>query len=123
LAIICKPLAFLSVFSGTITMTTPCPVETAITIIGGKWKNGILFRLIDGPQRFGALGRQMPWMSDKVLSRQLKELVAAGVVERRDFGTSPPHVEYALSAHGQSLRPLLTMIGRQHLARMQPERL
>jgi DNA-binding HxlR family transcriptional regulator len=58
-------------------------------------------------------------MSDKVLSRQLKELVAAGVVDRRDFGTSPPHVEYALSLHGDTLRPLLDMIGiwgRQHLA-------
>lgn len=100
-------------------MTSPYPVHSAITVIGGKWKSGILFRLANGPLRFGALGRQMPWMSDKVLSRQLKELVAAGVVNRMDFGTSPPHVEYSLSAHDNTLRPLLDMIGtwgQLHLA-------
>jgi DNA-binding HxlR family transcriptional regulator len=101
-------------------MTTSCPVQSAISVIGGKWKSGILFRLANGPQRFGALGRQMPWMSDKVLSRQLKELIAAGVVARHDFHTSPPHVEYALTAHGETLRPLLGMIGdwgTLHIAR------
>lgn len=93
-------------------MASPCPVQTAITIFGGKWKAGILFRLLGPPQRLSALKRQMPWISERVLIRQLKELVEAGVVLRHDHRTLPPQVDYCLTEYGQTLRPLLDGIGQ-----------
>jgi DNA-binding HxlR family transcriptional regulator len=91
--------------------TLSCPVESAITVIGGKWKSGILFRLQDGPKRLSQLRREMPWITEKVLIRQLKELVLAGVVVRDDRRTMPPYVDYRLTPHGETLRPLLAAIG------------
>jgi len=89
---------------------TTCPVQTAVTVIGGKWKPGIVFRLQEGTFRFGELKRQMPWISERVLIRQLKELEADGVVFRRDYQEVPPRVEYSLSDYGQTLRPVLQEI-------------
>ncbi len=88
-----------------------CPVEATFTVIGGKWKAGILFRLAEGPQRPAALLRSMPWISERVLTRQLAELAASGVVARRQVRARPLVVEYGLTAHGETLRPLLSMIG------------
>jgi DNA-binding HxlR family transcriptional regulator len=88
-----------------------CPVESALSVIGGKWKTGILFRLQDGPKRLSELRREMTWISEKVLVRQLQDLVAEGVVSRHDFGTRPPRVEYRLTAYGETLRPVLAAIG------------
>jgi DNA-binding HxlR family transcriptional regulator len=86
---------------------TPCPVQTAVSVMGGKWKPGILFRLQKGTFRFSALKREMPWISEKVLIRQLKELEASGVVNRKDYSEVPPRVEYSLTRHGKTLGPLL----------------
>jgi DNA-binding HxlR family transcriptional regulator len=88
-----------------------CAVESAVRVIGGKWKSGILFRLAEGAQRPSGLLRQMPWISEKVLQRQLRELEAEGIVTRRTIRASPPHVEYTLTPHGETLRPLLAAIG------------
>jgi DNA-binding HxlR family transcriptional regulator len=82
-------------------------MESANRVFGGKWKPGILFRLVERSYRYGELKRAMPWISERVLIRQLKELVADGVVERRDYREVPPRVEYAVTAHGLSLAPLL----------------
>ncbi len=84
-----------------------CPMEVANRVFGGKWKPGILFRLVDGHYRFGELKRDMPWISERVLIRQLKELVADGIVHREDFREVPPRVEYSLTTHGLTLAPLL----------------
>ena len=91
--------------------TLACPVESALSVIGGKWKTGILFRLQDGPKRLSELRREMTWISEKVLIRQLHDLVAQGVVIRHDFQTRPPRVEYRLTAYGETLRPVLAAIG------------
>jgi DNA-binding HxlR family transcriptional regulator len=99
-------------------MEKQCPVQAAVTVMGGKWKPGILFRLKDSTYRFGVLKRQMPWISEKVLIRQLKELVESGVVRRIDHGGVPPAVEYALSPYGETLLPLLLSMadwGEKHL--------
>lgn len=101
-------------------MSQRCPVQTAVSVIGGKWKPGIVFRLQNGTYRFGALKREMPWISERVLIRQLKELVADGVVTRRDYQEVPPRVEYSLSEYGETLRPLLREIalwGQAHIER------
>jgi DNA-binding HxlR family transcriptional regulator len=92
-------------------LNTPCPVQTAIGIVGGKWKAGILFRLQHGPLRLSQLLREMPWISERVLIRQLKELVEVGVVSRHDHRTIPPRVDYALTDYGLTLAPLLAAIG------------
>jgi DNA-binding HxlR family transcriptional regulator len=100
-----------------------CPVQTAIGIIGGKWKAGILFRLQGGPMRLSALLRAMPWISERVLIRQLKELVAVGVVARHDHQTLPPRVDYSLTDYGQTLAPILQAIGawgQAHIAADRP---
>ena len=99
---------------------TGCPVKAAVDAIGGKWKPGILFRLLEGSWRLSELRRDMPWISERVLIRQLRELEADGIVLRHDHGEMPPRVDYALTAYGRTLEPLLTEMGRwgeAHLVR------
>ena len=98
--------------------STTCPIQTAVEVMGGKWKPGILSRLRGRTVRFGQLRREMPWISERVLIRQLKELVADGVVARTDHGEMPPRVDYALTPYGDTLGPVLDAMGvwgQQHL--------
>ena len=98
------------------TTSDECPMQTANRVFGGKWKPGILFRLADRTHRFGELKRDMPWVSERVLIRLLKELVDDGIVRRKDFRTVPPHVEYSLTDHGDTLVPLIRGIADWGLA-------
>ena len=85
-----------------------CPVETARAVIGGRWKAQILWNLLyAGPLRYGRRKRSVPGVAEKVLIRQLRELEADGVIERRAFDSVPPAVEYALTPLGESLRPVV----------------
>lgn len=96
-----------------------CPIKATVGVIGGKWKTGILYRLQKRTYRFSELKREMSWISEKVLIRQLRELQAEGVVARIDHQQMPPKVEYALTDYGRSLTPLLDAIavwGQSHLA-------
>ena len=86
---------------------TPCPVTATITMIGGRWKPIILYNLSDHTRRFGEIAVRMPLISRKVLSEQLKELEADGMVSRQEFKEIPPRVEYSLTELGKSVRPLL----------------
>lgn len=105
-------------------ITAPaCPMEAANRVFGGKWKPGILFRLADRTYRFSELKREMPWISERVLIRQLKELVADGIVARTDYQQVPPRVEYSLTPHGQTLTPLLRSMARwgaEHIKTVSP---
>jgi DNA-binding HxlR family transcriptional regulator len=85
-----------------------CPVEASVDVIGGKWKAVILFRLMDGPKRFGELGRLMPGASRQMLTAQLRELETDGLVLRNVFREVPPKVEYSLTPYGRTLTPILT---------------
>ena len=71
--------------------------DYALSIIGGKWKPVILYLLAGHPRRTGELVKQLG-TSHKVLSDQLRELIDAGIVDRKSFNTIPPHVEYRLTA-------------------------
>jgi DNA-binding HxlR family transcriptional regulator len=84
-----------------------CPVTAALDIIGGKWKPIIIWLLLDGPQRFGQLHKNIPGMALKVMSRQLKELEEDGILNRTVFAEVPPRVEYSLTEKGASLLPAL----------------
>ncbi len=90
-----------------------CPVETAVKMIGGKWKILLLARLrYHGPQRFGALLRAFPGLSERVLARQLRQLEKDGLVIRRAYPQVPPKVEYRLSEEGSSLIPILDLLAQ-----------
>ena len=84
-----------------------CPTETALGIIGGKWKGMILWCICRKTMRFNELHRTIPNISQRMLTKQLRELEAHGIITREVFAQIPPRVEYRLSAHGQSLKPIL----------------
>ena len=75
-----------------------CGLEAALVVVGGKWKPLILFHLGPSRRRFGELRRLVAGVSEKMLSQQLRELQADGIIERRDFQEIPPKVEYAPDA-------------------------
>src|SRR5262249_62220943 len=72
------------------TKTYNCPVEAAIEVFGGKWKPLILWWLQQRTWRFAELRRQIPGITEKMLTQQLRELEADGIVERRGCVTGPP---------------------------------
>ena len=84
-----------------------CPVHTALNIIGGKWKMLIIHHLSHGPRRFNELQRLMADTSRRILTLQLRELEAAGLIHRHDYRTVPPKVEYSLTEFGRTLLPAI----------------
>jgi len=85
------------------TSSFTCGLDAALAVVGGKWKPLILFNLAHGTRRYGDLRRSVGTVSDKVLSQQLKDLQADGVIDRIDYQEIPPKVEYALTAFGTTL--------------------
>jgi len=96
-----------------------CPVEATLDIIGGKWKCVILWWLQgDRPMRFSELKQNIPSITQKVLTEQLRELEADGLVHREVYKEKPPRVEYSLTPHGVTLRPITDLMckwGQAHL--------
>ena len=85
-----------------------CPhFHDAIELIGKRWTGAIVFALTEGPLRFGELGRAVPGLSDRLLSRRLRELEREGLVERRVEEGSPVRVTYSLTEAGSELRPAI----------------
>lgn len=84
-----------------------CPVETTLTLIGDKWKVLILRDLMHGTKRFGELKKSIGTVSQKVLTAQLRDMEANGLVHREVYAEVPPRVEYSLTELGQSLKPIL----------------
>lgn len=80
-------------------------------IIGGKWKTVILYHLIDGTLRYNELRKEMPTVTERTLSLQLKTLEEDGIVKRRVYTSKPPlKVEYSLTDFGKTLIPLIKSI-------------
>jgi DNA-binding HxlR family transcriptional regulator len=84
-----------------------CPVEITIAAIGGRWKVLLIHHLLEGERRFGELQRLLKGVSARTLTRQLRELEEAGVIDRTVHQQIPPKVEYALTALGRDLEPVL----------------
>jgi DNA-binding HxlR family transcriptional regulator len=84
-----------------------CGLDATLRVIAGKWKPLIIYFLIQGPNRYGALKRAVRGVSDKMLIQQLKELEADGIVTRRDYKQVPPRVDYTLTPLGHSLAEAL----------------
>jgi len=84
-----------------------CPVEAALTIVGGKWKGVILYHLRDDTRRFNELRRLIPGVTQRMLTKQLRELEADQIINRKIYRQIPPKVEYSLTKFGLTLSPML----------------
>lgn len=97
-----------------------CPLTAALAAIGGKWKLIIVYWLAESPKHFAALRQEMSSISPKVLTQQLRELIADGIVHREPTGATPAPVEYSLTDYGRSVLPLMDQVrswGSGHLER------
>lgn len=99
---------------------TNCPVKLTASIIGGKWKPSLLFHLEGRTRRFCELQRLIPGLTKKMLTQHLRELERDGIIRRKVYAEVPPRVEYSLTRHGESLKPILKLMsawGARHRAR------
>ncbi len=95
-----------------------CPVEAVLNIIGGKWKGVILYHLLTKTVRFNELRRLMPGVTQRMLTKQLRELEADNLIKRKVYAEVPPKVEYSMTELGMTLEPIVNALhtwGSQHL--------
>lgn len=93
-------------------------MEAALEVIGGKWKGIILYHLLDGEVRFSELKRQVGSVTQRMLTKQLRELENDGLISRKVYPVVPPKVEYSLTEKGQTLDPILIALrdwGQEHV--------
>lgn len=93
--------------SADLSQPQACPTEATLAVIGGRWKVPILWNLFATTHRFGELSRQLPGVTQKMLTQQLRELEGDGLVHRKVYPEVPPRVEYSLTTLGTSLEPVL----------------
>ena len=86
------------------------PVELSLSIIGGKWKIPIIWRLKDGQKRYGELKRSLTTVTHKMLTQQLRELEQDEIITRKVYPEIPPKVEYDLTLLGKSVIPVIDML-------------
>ena len=84
-----------------------CPVATAVSLIGGKWKLLIIRNLKERPWRFNELQRDIEGISQKVLTDSLRQMIDDGLVYRHDYQEMPPKVEYGLTELGKEMLPII----------------
>jgi DNA-binding HxlR family transcriptional regulator len=83
------------------------PVKDALDVLSGKWKLTIIIALTFGKKRFKQIQREIPGITPKMLSKELKELEINQLVARNVYDTAPVSVEYELTAYGKTLKPLI----------------
>lgn len=83
------------------------PVETSLSVLGGKWKGIILYRLLGGTKRFSELKRLIPSITHRTLTLQLREMERDGIIARKIYAEVPPRVEYSLTPFGLTVRPVI----------------
>ncbi len=86
---------------------TGCDVEATLSVIGGRWKPILICRLLGGRKRFSELCRLAPNATERMITLQLRELEADGVISRHVFAEVPPRVEYEVTERGRSLKPII----------------
>jgi len=87
-----------------------CPIDTFINVIKGKRKGTIILHLFQGEKRYGQLAKLLPDISERMLSKQLKDLEMDGLINRTVFPEVPPRVEYSLTELGMKIHPILKSI-------------
>ncbi len=95
-----------------------CGIDVTLAVVGGKWKASILWHLALETMRFSELQRQFAETTRKMLTQQLRELEADGLVHREVYPQVPPKVEYSLTEKGRSISPILEQMcdwGREYL--------
>lgn len=95
-----------------------CPVEATLSVIGGKWKGVILYHLLSETMRFNELRRLMPEITQRMLTKQLRELEEDNLIARKVYPEVPPKVEYSMTEYGKTLAPVIQALqvwGTQHL--------
>jgi DNA-binding HxlR family transcriptional regulator len=81
-----------------------------LEIIGAKWKGVILYHLMERTYRFGELKRVMPSVTQRMLTKQLRELETDGIIHRKVYAEVPPKVEYSVTEVGESLRNVMMLM-------------
>jgi DNA-binding HxlR family transcriptional regulator len=89
---------------------TGCSIEEAMRLLGGRWRLLLVSYLLDGPKRFNDLRRDMPGISQRMLTLDLRALEEAGLVQRTLFAEVPVKVEYRLTAEGERLIPVVEVM-------------
>jgi DNA-binding HxlR family transcriptional regulator len=103
-----------------------CPIDAMLSVIDGRWKGTILWRLTEGPMRTSELRRSIPGITERMLIRHLQELVHDGILVRQQENAVPPCVRYSISDYGMTMMPALEVIctwGRKHLRLMRSGKL
>lgn len=88
-----------------------CPIEMALEQIAGKWKGLIIYHLMNGTLRFSELSRQVGKVTQRSLTKQLRELESEGIVHREVYPVVPPKVEYSLTEKGKNLHDVIKALG------------
>lgn len=106
-----QPRAQVAATRGNGAPASVCPdFHVAIELIGRRWAGAILWALAERPHYFAELTTSVPGLSDRLLSRRLRELEAADLVERSVHEGTPPRVSYALTEKGRALEPALAQV-------------
>lgn len=84
-----------------------CPVTFCMSKIGGKWKPILIFLIRKGANRFGVLEKGIDGITKQMLTKQLRELEADGILVRKVYPVIPPKVEYSFTPYGESLFPII----------------
>lgn len=85
-----------------------CSVEATLSVIGGRWKPIIIFKLMENEiLRFGELKREIEGITQRMLTNQLRELEEDKVIARKVYAEVPPRVEYSLTEYGHTLKPIM----------------
>lgn len=95
-----------------------CGMAHTLSLIGGRWKPGILMRLLGGRQRYNELKKGLEGISERMLVLQLREMEKDGLIKRIVYAEVPPRVEYELTADGRSMQQLLESLSDWGVARL-----
>ena len=99
---------------------SPCPIDVTLSVIDGRWKGTILWRLLNGPMRTNELRKSIPEITERMLLRHLRDMTTDGVLDRYQEQGLPLRVQYSITPYGMTLVPVLDVLctwGRAHLER------
>ena len=97
--------------NGIVTRDGNCPVTPLLLMLQGRWKSQLMYEMcIHDIVRFGQLKRDLPGITNTMLTKALRELEEDGLIHREQFNEIPPHVEYSLTEKGRDLQPVFYAI-------------